>query len=338
MKLIEVAWFTAATIAAALLTWLVHRHVAARGIWDIPNARSSHTVPTPRGAGMAIAATILGGTVILWFAGLLRTLVLMPLIVGSGILAVVGYVDDKRSLSPITRFAWQLFASIICIAALGWLRGGQQDFFAQMPSAIAFLVLVLGVIWNTNLFNFMDGIDGLAGAQAIFMAGASAILVAVADGPVGWGAMFALTAGACAGFLLFNWAPARIFMGDVGSAFLGFWFATLAVALQMEGVLSVWVSMTLATLFIGDATATLLRRLFSGEKWYVAHRTHVYQRLAKHFGHRSVTLGACSINLIVVLPVALLEQQFESLAPWIASSMLIGCVVICWRLGAGKSA
>jgi Fuc2NAc and GlcNAc transferase len=328
-------WFAGAAIASAVLTWIVQRFFLAPGMLDRPNARSSHARPTPRGGGIAIVLTLLVGAFMLGAGGALEWPELMALTLGGGALAVVGYVDDRAGLGVMPRFAVHLLAAAIAVALLIG-REGARAMFPLLPEFVVLGVLLAGAVWSINLFNFMDGIDGIAGAQAVFMAAASALLIETTGSPLAWSAVCAMTAGACAGFLVWNWPPAKIFMGDVGSGFLGFWLAALALALHVSGSLDIWVSIILGTIFLADSTATLLSRMASGQKWYDAHRLHAYQKLTRRLGsHARVTLGVCAINVGIVLPAAWWAQRAEELAPWIAGSLLTISGAVCITLGAG---
>jgi Fuc2NAc and GlcNAc transferase len=273
---------------------------------------------------------------LLWCAGELDGGAIAGLILGGSAVAIVGHIDDKRPLSVTPRFLVHLFASLIAIVLLVD-RAGLAKIFPGLPVLLGFALLVLGVLWSINLFNFMDGIDGIAASQALFVSGASAGLIAVTDGLNGWSLVAGLTAGACAGFLAWNWPPARIFLGDVGSGFLGFWLAAFAIALHVSGLLSIWCSLILGMLFIADATVTLVRRIATGQKWYEAHCSHAYQHLARRFGnHRAVTLSIWLIDLVILLPVAFLAHSASAAAPWVAGSLFMASGVLCLALGAGK--
>jgi Fuc2NAc and GlcNAc transferase len=197
---------------------------------------------------------------------------------------------------------------------------------------------VIGIIWVLNLFNFMDGIDGIAGVEGLFLAlagGGLALFDAAAPGFAmicfGFGA-------ACAGFLVWNWAPASIFMGDAGSGFVGYLIAVLAVAAGFRDPAGLWVWLILGGVFFVDATITLLRRLLRGEKPHEAHRTHVYQRLSRAWGsHARVSLAVTAVNLLWLLPWAVAAKFHPALAAWFTLSALAPLVLLAVSLGAGRS-
>lgn len=338
MLLRELALFLTAIAASATLTWLIWRRARARGLLDIPNARSSHTRPTPRGGGLAIVVTILAAALLAVPLWELPVIVVATIATGGGLVAAIGYYDDLTGLSALRRFIVQLVVAIATISLLTGL-GPDVPVFSGLPHAIAWSVLVIGILWTINLFNFMDGIDGIAGSQAAFVSTASALLIAVLKDPISpWLILPIVTAGACAGFLAWNWPPARIFMGDVGSGFLGYWLAAMALVLASTGTLSLWTSTILGSVFIADATVTLLRRVLQRERWYEAHRSHAYQCLARRWeSHRKVTVLLWILNLVIVLPLAASSALAPQFAPQLAAATLGGFGILALLAGAGAT-
>jgi Fuc2NAc and GlcNAc transferase len=335
--MIELVLFVSAMLACAVLTGLVRRHAMQQGILDIPNARSSHTQPTPRGGGVAIAGVILV-TVVL--SGLLEWVpsgTAIGFVLGGVLIAAIGYYDDRKGLSARVRIAVHLLAATLAVGALLHFGDGARP-LPLLPGALAFALFIIGVVWSTNLFNFMDGIDGIAGSQAAFVSLASAALVSLAHGTSSpWLILPVVTGGACVGFLVWNWPPAKIFMGDAGSGFLGFWLACMALALDSIGLLSIWTSTILGSLFIADATVTLLRRAVRGERWYEAHRSHAYQVLARRWNsHLGVTGLVCCVNLFLVLPLAVASVLVPNFAVEIATATVATFGLLVFRAGAGR--
>lgn len=309
-------------LLAAWLTGLLRRFALRTQLLDLPNARSSHSQPMPRGGGVAIVVSFSLGLTVLWAWGYASTTLLSA--VGGGGLAVatIGYLDDRFDLSARTRFFVQVLAAGWCL----WWLGG----FPPLPVLGYELQLgwlgapvgVLFIVWMTNLYNFMDGIDGIAGVEAVTVAGGAALLL-WCSGTVGQAAQLTLLTGAVLGFLVWNWPPAKIFMGDVGSGYLGFTLAAFAVAAAGAGVMLLWSWGILLGLFIVDATVTLLRRLLHGERVYQPHRSHAYQRLSRKLGgHLPVTLGVAAVNALWLLPWAFLAEAFPQWA-WL-------CLVVSW--------
>lgn len=315
--------FAVVVIIAGLLSWgltgLVRRYTFRRGILDIPNARSSHLVATPRGGGLAMVVVFLASLLLLALQGAVGAKTAVALIGGGLLVAGVGWLDDRRGLPPGTRAVVQGLAALWALGWLGGLPSLDLGVTRLFLGPVGFLLGLVGIVWCINLYNFMDGIDGLAGAEAVTVAGMAALLLAgkkaglfpaagatgIAAEAAGIALVGALLVPAAAGFLAWNWPPAKIFMGDVGSGFLGFTFGTLAVASENSGALPLVVWVLLLGVFVVDATATLLRRIRRGERWTEAHRTHAYQLAVQaRWTHKQATLAVLGINLLLGLAAA----------------------------------
>jgi len=299
-----------AALVATFVAWAATRsyirYAVSRGVLDVPNERSSHQIPTPRGGGIVIAAAFLLGIGVLAAAGLVPLRQLVALAGGGAIVAAVGYADDHRPVPPW----WRLVIHTAAAAWLVWWLGP-----GTVPATDSVLGLglfgdvlaLLYVIWLINLTNFMDGIDGLASGEAISVALGGTVLFVASTAPVRESGPVLVLAGACLGFLAWNWPPARIFMGDVGSGFVGFSLAAVTLHAGERSLPVFWGLVILMGVFIVDATWTLLRRLLRGERVYQAHRSHGYQIAAARAGsHRHVTLAVLAINLFWLLPMAVL--------------------------------
>jgi Fuc2NAc and GlcNAc transferase len=311
------AAFLLAVVSGSLLTGWVRRFVLHRSVLDIPNERSSHTTPTPRGGGLAIALVTLAAVLWSGATGGITPQVAIGLFGGGLLVAAAGWVDDLRPLRASVRALMQTIAAAWFLL---WAGGMPLLRFSGDPVSLGpagGILALVGIVWSVNLYNFMDGIDGLAGGQAVIAGGTGAALL-LASGSPGLALVAAALAGSSLGFLRWNWAPARIFMGDVGSGVIGFFFGALAVLSERGGgpPLAVW--LLLGGVFLFDATVTLLRRMLRGARWYAAHRSHAYQRaILLGWSHARVCLGAmllaavCSGLAIVVsfhpgfFPVAL---------------------------------
>jgi UDP-N-acetylmuramyl pentapeptide phosphotransferase/UDP-N-acetylglucosamine-1-phosphate transferase len=275
-------------LLSALLTWAVREHARRRDLLDHPNERSSHAVPKPRLGGIGIMAAFLTtATVAASLGGGLRRLA--PALATTAVISALGLVDDLRPLPARARFAVQVAAALAVVLSSG--GAGGLSWLSFLPWPILSVLLVLWLVWLTNLYNFMDGIDGLAGGQAV-IAGTAIAVVAFTSGAATTGGLAALLAAACAGFLALNFPPASIFMGDVGSTAIGFFLGMVPLLPDAAPVPIEVVGIALS-LFILDATTTLARRIARGERWFEAHRTHLYQRpVALGLPHRKVTLTA----------------------------------------------
>ncbi len=282
---------------------LIRNWADRRNIVDIPNQRSSHDRPTPHGGGLAIAALVLAG----WLGyGLLTqqpARIILAYLVGGGLIAAVGWVDDLRNLSPTVRFIAQFMAAGLAIWGLGYWQAIRLPFDGTLE--LGWLGLIITVIWVvglTNAYNFMDGIDGIAGGAAALAGLGWVILLSALEGPQieQTRILGLLLIGSSLGFLKHNWSPARIFMGDVGSAFLGYTFAIMPlISADINQPQLSAVSAFLLWPFIFDTVFTFLRRLRNGEPVFSAHRSHLYQRLIiVRFSHPVVTLLYLALSLL----------------------------------------
>ncbi|MEO7151989.1 MAG: glycosyltransferase family 4 protein [Burkholderiaceae bacterium] len=291
---------------AAVLTGAVRRYAQATSMLDVPNARSSHADPTPRGCGIAIVLSVLSILLVLAVLGRVETRLAIALTGASSTVASLGFLDDRSNLPARWRFLGHL-------AAVAWVLAwmGPVPPVPMLGSTLALgiagpLLCALFLVWMVNQFNFMDGIDGIAGVEAISVALGGALVWWLAGSGTGW--QVALVFAACVfGFLLWNLPPAKIFMGDVGSGFLGLVLGTLAVWCGQQAPHLFWAWFILVGCFMVDATTTLVRRVRRGERFNEAHRSHAYQYAArKHGSHKKVTLACGLINVVWLLPVAVL--------------------------------
>jgi Fuc2NAc and GlcNAc transferase len=325
----------AAFLAAWLLTAWVRRAALRDGVLDVPNQRSSHKAPTPRGGGLSIVVALSLAAVYLRARGLVGTPMLVSLLMGGYAIAAVGYFDDRRPVSPLVRLLVHLGAATLAVWQMGGLPAVQVGAALYDLGWVGHVVAVLGLVWVLNLFNFMDGIDGIAGVEAVCVFAGAALLMPAAGGVT----ELAWTAAACsAGFLAWNWPPAKIFMGDVGSGYLGYTLGVLALAFAHQEPVGVWVFLVLGGVFVVDATLTLFRRLARGERVYEAHRSHAYQHLAQRWGgHRPVTLGVLLLNLCWLLPWALVVTRMPSRAGWCTVLALLPLAILALLAGAGRA-
>ena len=271
-----------------------------------PGQRQSHTVATPTGGGLGIlfclALTSLCLQPVLplpgfWWLGVLP---------GILVLGFVGWRDDRQTVSPVLRLFVQLAVSI-------WLLGFSTLQFSW--SETGWLIAgVVAMVWSMNLYNFMDGSDGMAGAQGVFAGLVMAVLFNL-NGQSTMALLALAVAAACTGFLVLNFPPARVFMGDVASVPLGFIFAAFSDYGLQTGAFGLYVVVLVMAVFIIDATMTLLTRVIRGEQWYTAHAQHVYQRLiVQGWSHRRVLVVYQVINLAVVLPAIVLTEKYPQKA------------------------
>src|SRR3989339_32549 len=272
------------------LTYLVRQLALKKNIIDNPNERSSHTVPTPRGGGVAIVLTWFGGLTYLFLHKQIETNLFFALLSGV-VLALVSLLDDVFDLKPKVRILAQ---AISALGALYFLGGFQ--FSPNFHSPIVFWLLnigvFIGIIWFINLFNFLDGIDAYASQEAILV---SLGIFFIVGQPILWVLMASV-----AGFLVWNWPKAKIFMGDIGSTQLGFILVILGIYSHNTSQFSIIHWVMISSLFWFDATLTLFRRWRNNEKLSVAHRKHVYQRAVQSgMSHNKTILISLVLNIVI---------------------------------------
>jgi Fuc2NAc and GlcNAc transferase len=322
----------AAFVLSALVTGLVRRWALGGRMLDRPNARSSHRRPTARGGGLGPAAAFLLALIVGQGAGVVSPLAFWGLALSGVAVAAVGFADDRDGVAPGWRLTVHfLAAGWLLVAAPGWrtLDFGAVALDWSWWGAIA---VWPAAVWSINLYNFMDGIDGLAGVEAFTILLAAGVVFWPAGGTELCWLSWTLAA-AVGGFLVWNWPPALIFMGDVGSGFLGLVLAGLALIAATAQPHWLWAWVIWLGLFEVDATVTLIRRFARREKVYQAHREHAYQRLARAYGHRGVALGAAAINAVWLTPWAALTVYrpgwivpalIVSLSPLVAAAIAVG--------------
>ena len=279
-------------------------------ILDLPNARSSHQLPTPHGGGAALLLAFAVGMLVAsqWYGPWGR-----DYIVSAGLamlLVILGIVDDLLGLSVRLRFS---LYGLSCLLLVGWVLP-LPVFAAPLPDVALVLVLVLAVLWLVNLYNFMDGIDGIAAIQCALACAGAALLSNGAGG--GQYSLFCLLLAASQlGFLVWNWPPARLFMGDAGSVPTGFLLAALALLGYAQAELNPACWLVLLALFITDASWTLCWRMLTGQPFTQAHRLHAYQRLSRHWNsHLRVDPLLIAINVLWLIPLAAAVQYYPQAA------------------------
>ena len=293
-----------AGLASLLMTAALRRYALARSILDIPNARSSHSLPTPRGGGLSFVFAFLLGLVPLGWSGALANEAVLAIVGAGGAVALVGFMDDHGHIAA----RWRLLGHFIAAGwGLFWIGGLPPIAIFGVPLSAAWLSIIIGLlylVWLLNLYNFMDGIDGIASIEAICVCLGGSLLYWL-TGHAQEALLPMLLAATVAGFLVWNFPPARIFMGDAGSGFLGIVLGLLALMAGWINPLLFWGWLILLGVFVVDATFTLARRLLRGDKVYQAHRSHAYQYASRRYaGHRPVSLAVAAINLGWLLPVA----------------------------------
>lgn len=313
-----------ASISAALLTFFLTRVLLSKKIaghlQDVPNARSLHSTPVPRIGGVSLLAGVMAGWA--WLAGAMLWWVLLPLL----LLFAVSLLDDLYSLPVRQRLPAHLIAAAMLVAG--------SAIHIQQGMAIA-AVLLLFTVWMTNLYNFMDGSDGLAGGMALFGFGTYGIAAWLMHNPA-LAALNLSIAAAAAAFLFYNFHPAKVFMGDAGSIPLGFLAAAMGLLGWQQGSWEPWLPVLVFSPFIVDASVTLIRRTLRGVRITEAHREHYYQRLIQlGWGHRNVALAEYALMLAAGLSALWAQQHglaWQILAAWGATyACLMWLVDVRWK-------
>ncbi|MEP0203555.1 MAG: glycosyltransferase family 4 protein [Halioglobus sp.] len=292
------SFFVLTFLASIAFCWLYLRHARRKRWLDDPNERSSHTSSTPHGGGLGIFAAFALGSILYAVQAPAFDTQLVPLLLATFILVIIGWIDDLVALSIALRFSLYALLSVVVVT---WILMGSESGVEVwlIPFAVFFL------LWFLNLYNFMDGIDGLAATQCFLACACSALLVFVAAGPGSYAAVCFILALAHLGFLFFNWPPARLFMGDAGSVPTGFLLGALALYGQLNGLLPLACWLVLLAAFIADATYTLLWRLITGQPVTQPHRLHLYQRLSRYWdSHLRVDILLLALNAFWLFPLA----------------------------------
>lgn len=301
-------WICLASVAVLswMLTGSLRSYAISRSLMDIPNERSSHSIPTPRGGGLAIVISFLLSISLLFYFGFTSKSVFLCFFGVGLIVALTGFIDDHGHIAA----RWRLLVHFTAGGwGLYWLDGLPALSFFGVAVDLGWFghaIAAIYLVWLLNLYNFMDGIDGIAGIEAVTVC-LGAIMLFWLGGfhnPSNWLHILTLSL-AVFGFLIWNFPPAKIFMGDAGSGFLGVMLGLFSIASAQIDQSLFWGWLILLGTFIVDATVTLVRRVLHGQAFYEAHRSHAYQYLSRKLAsHRSVSIGVGVINLVWLLPIA----------------------------------
>lgn len=315
-------------LISILLTGLTRQLAIRKNILDIPNERSSHHIPTPRGGGIAIVVMFTLSLLMLGMAGWIASNLLWALVGGGFLIALLGYADDVYSVPTRIRIILHFLAAIWAVHCLGGFSHLDFGTWTITLHTKGSLLAIIGIVWCINLYNFMDGIDGLAGSEGLFVAVASGMALCFSQDYHSAFILWLLAA-AIAGFVVWNWPPAKIFLGDVGSGFLGYQFAVLGVYTANQGTLPINCWLILLAVFLCDATFTVIHRMMQGKRWYTAHKEHAYQHLLScGASHKQITLSITLINLVLLLPLVLAAFFWPLRSFW----LMAGSVMLLWIL------
>jgi len=326
---IVIIGLVACFIFSMTVTGFLQKYALRHSLIDIPNERSSHLMPTPRGGGLSIVIPVLLCIGVLFLTAQLETNIALALGIGCFFVSSAGWIDDHQHIPANWR---ALLYGIAAVLAVYFLQESDnfQSVFHYLPFGIVSnFLIVVWIVWMTNLYNFMDGTDALAAIQTI----CTSLLVGVLfwlQGQYGLATVcFVISVSSC-GFLFWNWPPAKIFMGDVGSCSLGFCFGVLAVIGGIQGSAPFTVFIILLSIFICDTTLTLLMRVFANEKWYQAHKSHAYQRMVQlGMSHKKLALSVLLINVMILWPMAAMAFVWDEYSYYIAAASIF-LISVLW--------
>ncbi|ENW96784.1 MraY family glycosyltransferase [Acinetobacter sp. NIPH 298] len=320
-----------------MLTYLMRIYALKKNIIDNPNERSSHSIPTPRGGGVAVVISYLLGLVVLIYLSYLSLSIGLTLIAACFTIALLGFLDDHGHINALARLAVHFLVAIAAVVSLGgFSEVGLFNDTIQL-GWFANIIAVLFLVWLLNLYNFMDGINGIASIEAISATVSMGSIYLLFISGLSSQALFLLAA-CTAGFLLWNFPKARIFMGDACSGFLGLVLGILALIALKQDVALFCAWLICLGVFVVDATFTLIRRVINGHKMYDAHRSHAYQYASRKYNsHTVVTFGVLAINVVWLLPIAYLASQSVLMPELLILIAYIPLILLAIYFGAGKT-
>lgn len=287
------SWYIIILLLSSFLLTLLAKWLLERGkVFDIPNERSSHDRPTPRGGGIAI--------VLLWYLVLIYLrisdqieFILFNAFISGILIAVVSFIDDLIGIRPAYRVLAQLFSVLIALYFLNPILPVSFEIFTISSNLLLILIAVIGGVWFINLFNFLDGIDAYAAVEALLVSMGIYLFVG--------SELLLFLIAICLGFLIWNWPKAKVFMGDIGSTQLGFVLFIFGIYYHNQGEFNILFWLVITSLFWFDALLTLFRRIRNRENISKAHRKHAYQRIVQSgFSHQRTVLFAIAINIILI--------------------------------------
>ena len=323
-------------VISVILTGLLRALALRLRILDVPVERSAHSAPTPVGGGAAIVLLNVAYALYFYADGTLPHSIFMALL-GAFAVAFLGFIDDLRSIHARWRVPLHFAVAIWSVAWLGDVAPIDLGLVSIDSQWILQPLAVVALVWLLNLYNFMDGIDGIAGSELVCISLVSLFFVINTSDDSVTLIMVVLSA-ASAGFLVWNWEPASIFMGDVGSGFSGFILGLLALITMQQGSMTVWSWLILLGVFVVDATITLLRRFLAKERWYDGHASHAYQHAARRYGsHGKVTIAVVLINICWLTPWSVASVFYPKLGFFLSLFALGPLVMLALKFDAGKS-
>ncbi len=335
-------------LGSALLTGTMLRYAINKKLLDIPNKRSMHKISKPSGGGAGFVLLYSITLFVLMVSNIVDAKFISCLLVGGLLISGIGFLDDHKPLPVRTRIIIHIAAAIFAIYMIGGIIEIQLNNRIIQLGWFGDLFAVFFIVWLVNLYNFMDGIDGIASIEAISVTIGSAIIILLShtDGSnyqllqseiniiifVSLSLAFAIC-----GFLIWNWPPSKIFMGDVGSGYLGYILSVIAIYTHNVGLINIWAWLILLGVFLVDTSVTLVMRILTGQEWPEAHRTHAYQHLTQKWGsHKKVTMSILTINVVWLLPLAYFATIKPELGLILIATAYLPLLFIAFILRAGR--
>lgn len=315
---------------------LVYRKLAVRfNIVAKTNFRTLHNSEIPKGSGIVFALVFIILVFILSTQGLVSYDLSILICWGGLVATIFGFIDDVIDVPAIIKLLVQISLCSFVVFSFGEAPLLIDTMQAPINIGIFGMVAYIGIlVWLINLYNFMDGVDGMAASGTVFICAAVSTILFFVSGNIEISLVVALLAFSCLGFLIFNWPPASIFMGDAGSVFIGYIFGVLIIYTMLHSNITIWTWLTVFGYFGFDTTTTLILRVFRVKRWYGAHRSHAYQNLARVWdSHKKVTSIVLCYHLFWILPLTILSVSYSQYQEIIC--LLAIFPVIIWTLKYG---
>ena len=327
-------WFKYLIIPAGVSYFgiILYRRVAiSRDIVANPNFRNLHASPLPVGGGIVFSFVFVFGLFFIWRFNHISDDLFWVLGVGGCVAALFGFLDDLKDIKASSKLAVHLLLSGW---ALFWLGGGPLLSIDWIPVLVAIPVTALFLVWMVNACNFMDGIDGMAVSGAVFVSGAITLVMLLTNSKSEFIIVPVLLLTTTSTFMVFNWPPASIFMGDSGSVFLGYIFGALILFTVKSGDISIWTWLIVFGYFFADTAVTQFMRIILVKKWYLPHRSHAYQNLARITGsHLKVTAGVVLYNVVWILPLTIWSVMKPEMALFAVVLAIAPSLVFAFKYG-----
>jgi Fuc2NAc and GlcNAc transferase len=323
--------FGAALVATVVGTRAFRTFAIRKGIVARPSFRGLHQQSMPRAGGVVFSLVFLAAAAGIWATTDVDPRLMQALVVGGLVATLFGFMDDVVNIRPAIKF---LVQALLAAWLLVCFRGVVLADVPWVPPTVELALSWIALVWLMNLYNFIDGVDGMAASGAVFISAAVIIVLLLTGAGDPLVFLVGMLAVCSAGFLLFNWPPASIFMGDSGSLFLGYCFATLIVGTIASGQIANWTWLVIFGYFAGDTTTTTVLRIFLTTKWYGEHRSHAYQNLARILqNHRIVVSGVALYNLLWLLPLTVWSVLVPAMAP--VAALLALAPAVAWTVRYG---